>query len=164
MSTSTDLAVDIAALIEATVAVEFVAVTAGEPAHTDRCSAAYVWLVRNFDSPAGVTARGDDAGCLYRRGHEFGYRIDVCHPPRADGREYTVTEHAAKAAELYDYADAVFCALMENAAAGTLFDQVNVISCEDIVIGEQVVGEVTGDRVSARGTLRVTNPCPPAGS
>ena len=132
-------------------------VTAGEPAASDDCSAVYVWGTQIFDSPEGVSARSDDAGCYFRRAYGFGYRIDVCVPIHNDGSELTATESLALAVELYDLADAAWCTLAHGASDGTLFD----IDCEDIVLGPLEIGTPEGDRVSATGSLRVTWPCQP---
>jgi hypothetical protein len=103
-----DLAVDLAALIESTVTVQKVAVTPPNPAASDNCSAVYVWADQIFDSPIGVQARGDDAGCAYRRAYELRYRIDVCMPVGAGGREVTTAQFLDTSTELYDYADTVW--------------------------------------------------------
>lgn len=132
-------------------------VTAGEPAASDDCSAAYVWATQIVDSPEGVSARGDDAGCYFRRAYEFGYRIDICLDIHGDGSELTATESLALAVELYDLADAAWCTLAHGASDRTLFD----IDCEDIVLGPLEIGAPEGDRVSATGTLRVTWACQP---
>lgn len=153
-----DLAVDLASLIEATISVEKVAVTPGEPAASDECSAAYVWGEQIFDSPIGVQARGDEAGCAYRRAYEIRYRIDVCMPVGQGGKEITTAQFLSKSTELYDHADDVWCALVENASAGSLF-AVTGIACEDIVVGTLQIQEPQGDRVSAEGYVRVTYPC-----
>lgn len=79
-----DLLVDVAALIEATIVVDKVSVTAGRPASSDECSAVYVWGSQIFDSPVGIQARGDTAGCLYRRAYEMNYRIDICRTVRKE--------------------------------------------------------------------------------
>jgi hypothetical protein len=136
------------------------AVTAGEPAASDDCEAVYVWATQIFDSPEGVVARGDEAGCFFRRAYEFFYRIDICVDIHDDGSELTPTESLGLAVELYDLADAAWCTLAHGASDGTLFD----IKCEDIVLGPLVIGDVQGDRVSATGSLRVTWPCSPEGS
>jgi hypothetical protein len=133
------------------------AVTAGEPAASEDCEAVYVWATRIFDSPEGVTERGDDAGCYFRRAYEFGYRIDVCVPIHDDGSELTTAESLALAVKLYDLADLAWCTLAHGASDGTLFD----IECEDVVLGPLVIGSPEGDRVSATGTLRVTWACQP---
>jgi hypothetical protein len=133
------------------------AVTAGEPAASDDCEAVYVWAIQIFDSPEGVSARGDDAGCYFRRAYEFGYRIDVCVDIHDDGSELTPAESLALAVSLYDKADLAWCTLAHGAADGTLFD----IDCEDVILGPLVIGEPQGDRVSATGSLRVTWACQP---
>ena len=132
-------------------------VTAGEPAASDDCSAVYVWAPQVFDSPEGVSARGDDAGCYFRRAYEFSYRIDVCVPIHKDGSELSAAEALTLAVLLYDLADAAWCTLAHGASDGTLFD----IKCQDIVLGPLEIGAPEGDRVSASGTLRVTWPCQP---
>ena len=88
-----DLAVDLASLIEATITVDKVAVTPGTPAASDECTAAYVLGEQIFDSPIGVQARGDEAGCVYRRAYEIRYRIDVCMPVEQGGREVTTAQY-----------------------------------------------------------------------
>ena len=152
-----DLAVDIAALIESTITVEKVSVVAGEPAQTSRCSAAYVGGSTIGNSREAVDFAGNDKGCVYRRAYEFRYRIDICRDLPASGKEQTTAQQLAEAAELYDMADAVWCALAENASAGTLFD--NIGTCEAVTIGTLDFDSPQGDRVSAGGFLRVTDPC-----
>ncbi len=133
-------------------------VTAGPPAASDECKGAvYVWGTQIFDSEKGVSAKGDDAACYFRRAYEFGYRIDVCVPIHDDGSELTATEHLALAVKLYDLADAAWCTLAHGASDRTLFD----IECQDIVLGPLDIGTVEGDRISTTGTLRVTWPCQP---
>jgi len=132
-------------------------VTVGEPAASDDCEAVYVWATQLFDSPQGVSARGDDAGCYFRRAYEFGYRIDVCVDIHSDGSELTGAESLAHAVTLYDLADAAWCTLAHGASDGTLFD----VDCEDVVLGPLVIGAPQGDRVAATGTLRVTWACQP---
>jgi len=153
-----DLLVDVAELIESTIAVEKVSVTPGEPAASDKCSAAYIWGSQIFDSPIGTQARGDEAGCVYRRAYAIGYRIDVCLPMNEDGTELTTAQSAVISQTFYDYSDLVWCAITHAASAGTLFQTIE--SCEDIVVGALVFGSPIGDRVSATGTIRVTHPCP----
>lgn len=151
-----DLAVDLASLIEATAVFHRVTVTAREPEATDDCSAAYVWGVRIYDSDQPLNARGDDAGCYYRRTYELAYRVDFCHQIRADGRELSAAEALAEATQMYDTADAVWCAITAAASNGTLFASIS--ACEDIAVGDLVfTGQ--GDRNSANGTLKVTQPC-----
>ena len=158
-----DLLVDVAALIEVTVALEKVAVSPREPAATDKCDAAYVWGSQIFDSPIGVQERGNEAGCFFRRAYEIRYRIDVCDPPRDDGREHTTSDMGAKADEFYTYADDVWCAIAHAASDGTLFDPPNTTKCEDIVVGP-INFSGQADRISAEGSIRVTHPCSPQGS
>jgi len=137
-------------------------VTAGEPAASDDCEAVYVWAAQIFDSPQGVSARGDDAGCYFRRAYEFFYRIDLCVPIHDDGSALTAAENLALAVSLYDKADAAWCTLAHGASDGTLFDITTFgAGCEDIVLGPLVIGSPQGDRVSATGSLRVTWACPP---
>lgn len=152
-----DLAVDIATLIESTIVVDKVAVTAGEPAQTSQCSAAYVWGVTIGNSREAIDFAGNDPGCVYRRGYEFRYRIDICRDLPGSGREQTTAQQLAEATQLYDYADAVWCALTDAASAGTLFD--NIGTCEAVTIGTLDFDSPQGDRVSAGGSLRVTDPC-----
>lgn len=153
-----DLLVDVAELIEATIAVQKVAVTPGQPAASDKCSAAYVWGNQIFDSPIGTQARGDEAGCVYRRAYEIGYRIDVCVDMNEDGSELSTADYATLSQTFYDYADLVWCAITHAAAGGTLFQTIE--TCEDIVVGALLFGSPIGDRVSATGSIRVTHPCP----
>jgi hypothetical protein len=155
-----DFATAILVRLQIVLDLETSAVTVGEPAASDDCSAVYVWAREIFDSPVGVVERGDAAGCFYRRAYEFGYRIDICLDIHDDGSELTSTESLALAVELYDLCDAAWCTLAHGASDGTLFD----IDCEDIIIGPLVIGEPRGDRVSATGSLRVTWPCSPEGS
>lgn len=157
-----DLLVDVAARIEAAVAVEKVAVTPGEPAATDKCSAVYVWGSQVFDSDVPVQARGDIAGCFYRRAYVINYRIDVCMDLTEDGSELSTAEYLAKSTEYYDLIDTVWCMLNYRASDATLFDDIG--SCEDINLQPVVIGGPIGDRISATGTIRVTDPCPPEGS
>lgn len=153
-----DLLVDIAALFEATLAVDKVAVTAGEPGATDKCSAVYVWGIRVYDSEFPLTPRGDDAGCFFRRTYEIGYRIDTCHKVRNDARELTATESLAEAQILYDLGDLAWCTLTAAIVDGTLFDAANQVECGFISVGE-LRYDSQGDRHSASGTLKVTHPC-----
>lgn len=158
-----DLLVDIAAALEP-LGTQKVAVTPGRPAATDKCSAVYVWGSQIFDSDVGVQARGDIAGCVYRRAYVINYRIDVCMDLHEDGSELTTAEYLAKATELYNLADEAFCALTHAASNGTLFDPANHPECKDINFQQLVITEPQGDRVSAEGTIRVTHPCEPEGS
>jgi len=152
-----DFAVAVLARLQLALDLNTSRLTAGEPAATDDCSAVYVWASEIFDSPVGVSARGDDAGCYFRRAYELNYRIDVCVPIHEDGSELTATESLVLAASIYDKADAAWCTLAHGAADGSMFD----VGCEDIVIGPLVVGAPQGDRVSANGSLRVTLACSP---
>jgi hypothetical protein len=151
-----EFATAIAVRLEVALKVDTV-VTAGEPAASDDCEAVYVWATQIFDSPVGVSARGDDAGCYFRRAYEFFYRIDICVPIHDDGSELTATESLALAVSLYDLADAAWCTLAHGASDRTLFD----IECQDIVLGPLEIGAPQGDRVSATGSLRVTWACQP---
>jgi hypothetical protein len=148
-------AIAIASLIEVTINVDRVTGAPSEPAATDGCSAAYVWGIRVFDSDRPLNTRGDDADCFYRRAYEYGYRIDLCHKIRDDGKELSDADSLAEATELYDMMDAVYCALTQAAAFGTLFE---VESCEYVSFGD-LVPSTLGDRNSARGTIKVTSPC-----
>lgn len=153
-----DLAQDIATLIENTITVDKVAVVAGEPAQTDKCTAVYIWGAAIGNSREAVDFAGNDAGCVYRRAYEFRYRIDICRSLPADGKEQSETVQLAEATQLYDYADDVWCALTAAASAGTLFDSIG--GCEAVTVGTLDFESPQGDRVSASGSLRVTDPCP----
>lgn len=159
-----DLLVDVASLIESTIAVEKVSVTPGEPAATEKCSAAYVWGSLIYDADQSTQQRSDIAGCAYKRTYRISYRIDVCVPTHEDGSELTTAEALTTATTFYDYQDQVMCALMSNAVAGTLFDPPNAKKCQDIVIGPLQTDSPQGDRVSATGWIQVDDPCPPEGS
>jgi hypothetical protein len=151
--------VEIATLLEIELNPDRVAVTDGEPAVSDSCSAVYVWGVRIFDSPTGVTARGDEAGCLYRRAYEMAYRIDVCHP--VTEAEPDPDDYLAAATRLYDLADRAWCALADAASSGILFQGAD---CEDVVIRSIDIGPPQGDRLSAQGGVLLTWPCEAPGS
>jgi hypothetical protein len=138
------------------VLVDKIAITPAEPPATDECSALYVWAARIFHSPAGVVTGGDEAGCFYRRSYELRYRLDVCYPPRDDGREYSAVEYQAKSEEIYQLADDAWCAVSADANDGLLFLGVD---CEDVVIREITI-DAQGDRVSAEGSVLLTDPCP----
>lgn len=153
-----DLAVDLASLIEETIAVQKVAVTPGSPAASDKCSAAYVWASRIYHTSQPLQISADDAGCYYYRAYEFRYRIDVCMPIGEGGKEIDTDQFLEKSTELYDYADAVWCAIAAAASAGSLFAVVG-IDCEAVTVGELVFSEPIGDRVSAEGYVRVSYPC-----
>lgn len=84
--------------------------------------------------------------------------------PDCPQRELTTAQQQEIAIDLYDKADLVWCALAAAAASKTLFAPENVIACEDVIVGALVFGDPQGDRVSATGSLRVTDPCPPEGS
>ena len=155
-----DLLVDVATLIEATVAFEKVSVTLPDPPQTDRCSAAYVWGTQIFDADVSTQQRGDIPGCAYQRAYVISYRLDFCLSPQKT--EKTTAEQLAEATTLYNAGDNVICALMAAASAGTLFDTLD--TCEDIAISPLVFQAPQGDRVSAVGQIRVSDPCPPAGS
>lgn len=138
-------------MIESVGTFDISAVTASEPAQTDKCSAAFVWGVRVYDSGATFSPRGDDPGCLYRRTLEMAYRVDTCHKIRGDGRELTAAEHLVEATNLYDLGDAVWCAV----AAADL-----TAACQDKSVGPLIYGVVNGDRISFTGTVTVTEDCP----
>ena len=142
--------------IEAAITVDRTAITAGRPAHSDACSAVYVWAGSVFDAEVGTQARGDIPGCVIKRAYSFNYRIDICRSLSQDGSEQTAAQQLTEATKLYDYADAVFCALADAIVAGTLFTDSD---CQDIALGQIVFSEPRGDRVSAEGSLRVTWPC-----
>jgi len=157
-----EFAVAIVVRLQTVLDLDTSAVPAGEPAASDDCSAVYVWATQIFDSPEGVTARGDDAGCYFRRAYEFFYRIDICMDIHDDGSALTPAESLAHAVALYDLADAAWCTLAHGASDGSLFDITTFgAACEDIVLGPLVIGDPQGDRVSATGSLRVTWACPP---
>ena len=151
-----DLAVELANLIETTIVVDKVAVTAGSPAASDKCSAVYVWGSQIFHSPQPLQVAADDAGCFYRRAYELRYRIDVCRTVTQNER--TEAQQLAEATRLYDYADEVWCAITSNASAGSLFTDSD---CESVTVGALEIGDPLGDRVSAEGYVRVTYPCLP---
>lgn len=153
-----DLLVDVAELIETTLTLDKVSVTLPDPPATDKCSAAYVWGSQLYDAEFRTQSRGE-AGCNYQRAYLISYRIDLCYTPAKT--EKTTAEQLAESETYYSDADLIYCALMDAASAGTLFQTLG--SCEDIAIGPLELHAPQGDRVSALGTLRVTNPCP-AGS
>lgn len=133
------------------------AVTVGEPAASDDCSAVYVWGISIYDSDAPLNPRGDDAGCFFRRTYEIGYRIDLCHKVRGDGKELTSTESLTEATGVYDAFDLAWCTLAAAASAGTLFTDIS--GCEYVIIGELEIADPLGDRVSGTGLIKVTAPC-----
>lgn len=153
-----NLLVDVADTIENAVVVEKVAVTPGEPAASDKCSAVYVWGSQVFDADVSTQARGDIAGCSYIRAYVINYRIDVCMDLTEDGSELTTAEYLEKSTEYYDLIDTIFCELVYRASDGTLFDG---LTCQAINLQPIVIGGPIGDRISATGTIRVTDPCPP---
>lgn len=157
-----DLLVDVAALLEATVTVEKVAVTPGEPAASDKCSAVYVWGSQIFDAGVGTQERSQTGSCVYRRAYVINYRIDICHNVNVE--EQSTDDMLAEAQSIYDKADLAWCAIAHAASAKTLFNDPNTTQCEDITLGAITIGAPVGDRISASGTIRVTHPCPPEGS
>jgi hypothetical protein len=100
---------------------------------------------------------GNDAGCVYRRAYELRYRIDICRNLTSDGKEQTTAVQLAEATQLYDYADAVWCALTAHASAGTLFTLIS--NCDQVTVGTLDFDGPRGDRVSAGGSVRVVYPC-----
>lgn len=150
-----DLLVDVATLIESTLTLEKVAVTLPNPPSTDKCSAGYVWGTQLFDSDVPTQARGEIVGCTFRRAYVINYRVDLCI--NTSIKERTTAQQLQEATEYYGAADTLYCALMSETVAGTLFDIIE--DCAQINIQPLVLSEPTGDRVSFGGTIRVTDPC-----
>lgn len=158
----TDLLVDIAELFESLASK--VQVTAGQPpaASGEDCPPTfYVWGGAIYHSAIPNQRSGTEPGCFYRRTYDISWRLDVCYPVRADGKDLTTAEWLAVSETLYGLTDQAWCALTAAASDGSLFD---LGSCEDITIGEAVFSDPHGGLVSAQGSVQVTHPCPPTGS
>jgi len=151
-----ELCSDVLTVLE-TLELDKYAVTVGEPAASDGCSGVYVWGISIYDSDAPLNPRGDDAGCFFRRTYEIGYRIDLCHKVRGDGKELTASESLKESTEVYDAFDEAWCALASAASDETLFPDIS--GCEYVVIGELEISDPLGDRVSGTGIIKVTAPC-----